>query len=1195
MSENTLNEFSKIYLQALNDNSSNVLIKNGINYEKYFMDVSNNLEQLYTFFNNGIKFDDGSEIKLTLNDIVGFYLNYRDALSEKDLIFFKSISQSSPDIMNNELISAKEKIKKLIKNTRQLASTIKLYLSELDRYPPVQYNINQNNKIKCFKLFISSNHKEVEEDDALIIFNSMNTSKRYPVIIYSNSIKKYIYKFSNKYPVNFDKELILRLTLPYNSITILNEIGEIVTFDFVNKKCYIENNPKNKNDDRVKKVLLFMSILTLEEVKTFEKIEGEITFVVNKPIIPYNLYEFFMLDKIASILFFIDEKTNAWCSKDNFYVFFRDFSSEMLINNEENISNVKIAENYLRFKMQSKKSDNLIGFTINFNTKSEKILQSFIYKFSRLLTFFINDDFRNQSRSIPSTPSNSINFSNLIYKKPIEALNAKAGKFFKPETKLRSESGKSLTGKYYSKNCCSARQPIIIEKDEIEEWIKYGKSPVSFPPKEWGFDEEFWIVCPGDNYSNVNFIINEQDSSGIIRYLPCCGTQKEKKIEETEIRIKPITRKGTTELRNLVKMVGTLNSSLSSFLSECYSADNSYVFSKYGTTFEEVDFIYLNSAIVALLISTGKGNVNFESRDSIEENIRIVKDEMTKLPLEIYKQELYDMSNNEIVKSIKNEKTFLDPYLYYRGLEILFNVQIFVFTSDKGRMNPISDIEDYLKISTLEIPRCKNVHIRFNNQKDIVCLYKNYGTKDRLKSFPACELIINSSVKDGKIYNMKVNWHNMKFFDSLFNLLSNYVYPLEWESIKDSRIRDNCFNNPYDTNWLKFNNLGNIIGQEIDINGKVTCLIFEEWNIEIPPSQPLYIINSVKSRKPLKTIEEACKKFEYSSIDEDGIWINFNGKDKGLKILCIKKENYETEEKEEKEEKTFNTALELINKKNKTSIFMQIISWLWKTHSTKLPIFSEWWMEHSQIDNDLIFKLLPDTKINCHNIMFPRLSTFNEKITAMSKIWPFFFYRNKIHVNKALSDAILNFFNVEYSYLMNLKEDDVYVESDYFITGLIPTDNDFKRGDDIILINPEHISDWISSNNNFVSKYKSLHNMNIIKHTIDINYRKLEEPYPFMDRNGKIYLIQNTIQKSHIHNENALQIANYWKIYERNPGFNFIPTEIIENPNYIEYRIGLNDFLEVYNKDNYILDSDDYLSILCYDNGESYAAMLPIL
>ena len=60
-------------------------------------------------------------------------------------------------------------------------------------------------------------------------------------------------------------------------------------------------------------------------------------------------------------------------------------------------------------------------------------------------------------------------------------------------------------------------------------------------------------------------------------------------------------------------------------------------------------------------------------------------------------------------------------------LEIIFDVQIFVFSSDIGRKNPISDEESTLNIPTLEVPRCKHTHIRHNNDNDIVCLYKNHG------------------------------------------------------------------------------------------------------------------------------------------------------------------------------------------------------------------------------------------------------------------------------------------------------------------------------------------------------------------------------------------------------------------------------------------------------------------------------------
>ena len=1228
--EETLNNFSKLHLRALKENTYYTLIRKGINYEDFFRKAKS-FKEVYDIFFNGIKFEDNYEIKLPLDDIIGFYLVNGNNFSQEDINFISIlIGSSNLETLSKYITIAKTKVIAMKSIALKIGSQIQLAITTIETYIPIDYELIENNEERTFKLYIKNEindeiEREVNESDALIIFNKLTPNIKFPVILYCNSVNKIIGNYSNLYPVDFNENKILKLILPTNSISIMNKSGEYITFDFELKTCVITVNPTKVNDDKIKRINNFIPMLKLIEENKSKRINGTVSFVVDKVIGYYSLYKYFICDKIASTLFYIDETSRSWASKDTFYVFFRDFSQEM-INSGDN----KTSENYFRITIPTQKKESITGFTISFTAKSKDMLPSFLYKFSRMISHFISLDIDGSNSNV------SIQGAKYkIYTKSIKALSDKASDFFRREGKERGENQTVTPGDYYCRVCQAKIQPIIIEPEEKEAWIKYGKIPMSFPPPEWGFKDSMLFVCPKESTPTVILKNNKQDESGRIKALPCCSSgDKNRNISGDYVR--NVNRQGTTELINSYGVIGTLNDALSTFLSISYYKDGSYIFLKQGTSFENEELTILNSSIIACIIALDLLK-NMKSL-KINEIISIVnhyRKLMAGLPPDVYKQELYDMTDEEIIESILDPKTYIDPYLYYRGLEIIFDIQIFVFSSDIGRENPISDEESYLPISTLELPRCKNMHIRHNNKKDIVCLYKNYGSTNKISQIPPCELILSSN-KDGKLYNRKINSSNISFFTSMFNLLDKICHPYEWELNEEKKLIESCYNDPYSViDWSTYDlsSIGKIIGQEIDIYGKTVTLIFEEWTIIIPPTQPLIILEykeednkkipvtkyikikaydideltskrkeishkiysgGTKIRPKLKSLQSVCDKFEYTSIDEDGIWLQLGEKKKAIKVLC--------QPKIQKHKKTINSSIELIDRKNNVSILMQIINWLWRSDwdGNEFPNFIKWWKNNTIIEDSIIYHKVPNPKINCNNIMLPIFNSFNERILWLIKIYPFFFYRNKIHISRELFDRIQNAFNIEDIYSRNLTPDDVYGEPGRFITGLYPTDSDFNNNESIILTNKEHIIDWINRNSSTVFNFRSLNNVIIIREKLTNSMKKIFIPFIYKetigDNVGKQYLIQNSSIPSQPPELSALGIAQYYRTHKTNPSNDYKVTddsEFIINQKYVIYKIGPSSLLEIFlDKSN---GETNYLQIISYDDEEIYGALLQIL
>lgn len=1219
--QESLNEFSKIHLKALYEGSYYTLIHNNVNYENYFRDATS-IIQIYGGFLNGIKFEDGDSIILPADDIIGFYGLYHPTFTPEESKFLLDVTNISfSEDLAIFIEGSKKKVLAMKDYARFIGSTIAMQLETMETYQPVKYEILENNEEKYYKLYINDNGvkgREVIESDTLDIFEVLEPNFRYPVVVYSNTSSDLKYKCSKHDMVDFDSQFLIKLILPPNSVSIITKSGEIITFDFETKTTTIVTNPKKENDDKVEKVKIFIPMLFFEEENGIaRKIVGKINFDIDRVIGYYSLYEYIITDPIASQLFYIDETSRAWCSKDNFNVFFRDYSSEMI-----NGINIKTISSYFKFSISTQKKESISGFTITFTTKSKEMMPSFLYKFSRLLSHFLSLNINNdQSKLVVRT--NKIN----IYTKPGKALIGEAPEFFKHLSKERGEETKMNPGKLYKKKCQAGDQPIIIKEDEVKDWEIFGREAKPFPPPEWGFKKQIWVVCPTDKKQIVVFQPNEQDETGRIKFLPCCsetGISKSKTNADTVVSGN--SRKGITEMVNNLSAYGVLNDALSRFLSLSFHKDGNFIFNKQGTVLKDKDFTFLNSSIIALLDATEmqlENNVPLKitTQFDIMKNVNIIRNRMAMLPPDIYRQELYDMTDEEIIQSILDPNTYIDPYLYYRGLEIIFDVQIVTFTSNIGRLNPFSEDEDNLPIASLEIPRCKYTHIRHMTDKDIVCLYKNYGSNNKIIDLPACELIVCFN-KD-KPFAKRIQHIFGDFFRNIFDLIDRCCHPIEWERTAGMKIGDCLYDNPYSSiNWgtNNYGALGPIYGQEIDIYGKTTSLIFQDWTLVIPPTQPLLIIepdhrrrdlkikgsdglyhthsvfaSGLKKRPPLKTIEEVKLVFDVSVVDEEGAWLEFNGKKRGIKIPYLTNKY--------KSGKNMDMIYNLIKRKNNVSILMQIINWMWRSEWTKelgYPKFKEWWYNHATVDDSIIFDKVPKPMKNCNNYMFPRNTTsFEERLTEITKLWPYFFYRKKIHVSKELYFRIQNFFQVEDTYSVGLTPDDVYGEPGRFITKLIPTDDDFKGNGSIILTEPEHIQIWVARNNSSVFKYSSFFNANIIRDTITGEMKKMIDYYFYSetigDNAGQIYMIQNSAIPSQPPELSALNIANHWKTHERNPGALYRKDDdsnFSYNLNYVIYKVGPQGILEVaIDKSN---GSTDYLQILNYDD-EIYAAMIPLL
>ena len=1170
------NDFAKKYIRVYNEKTHPIYLLTDKNYANDIGTYKSFLEA-YNFYHG--KIDRENDMEFILYAFIKNRPNILFTTKEKDDIE-KTLNFTKE--FNSSIIELKNKYDLLTKNYISIGETILSIENDLEKIESINYEIKDKYHTLNYK--ITYKNRELIADDSLMIFNLTLTSKNIPIIIYTNNKGK---KYTKILKHSIIDDNFVDKIFPDNSVVfVIKNQYIIINTDMSNCSVKIninraENNIKNWLTSFFPYEILF-PYLSFEISNKQDKIIGNISF--DTEINSYDLYKLILLDPWMSFFFYIEENTTPWAARSLKYIIrFKDYNESIIMPSIYTKTYMPEFNKYntmpdVTIKVPVNNNEKEIGLSFDFDAENNFDINNFAYKFSKLISKYI------KTKKIPNTKGTSLGSSKFkIYTKSSDELKNQAPELFAHVKKVKTHEREIQAGKYYFSKCQIPKQPILIEENEIEDWKKYDRQIAEFPPAHIPTEKRYYFVCPLDEYKYVQLIENTQTiGDNKFPYLPCCQKTKvtynklPEYINYNNSKINDLTGKSNRSIISDAILnknsEGEFDSFFSSFLNQEFSDDKN-VFKRYGVSDSLSD---PNSFINAIY---------YANYNKYHDPMHIRKILAGKIPnpqndsyinVNIYKQELYDYDDEKIISELLDPTVFIDPYLFYRGLEELFGVNIYVFAKNQDLKTsyPISIEQKNSPYPILEIPRCRYMSIRNNNNLPVILIYKSYGNNKTKNAIPNCELIFCSLQKQ-KIFKFNFNKYIYKYYKQI-------TYPLEWQKNEHSKDID-CYGDPFDTKWMDIipeDILGKILGQEIDGYGKTVSLIFKEWTISIPQTQPLNLPTLV--RPPLKTVCEVHQTFDTTSFltDIDGIWIPYNGNSKGIKIYCdmgMDKSNWDLS----------NSIELLINNKNKVSLLMQIINYLWR--SDHFPIFEEWLMKNSEVDNSIIFDNVPSSKISCNNRMFPEGNTFNERINKIASWWPFFFYRSKIHLSKKLFDRILNYFKREEILTSGL--DNKITATPRFVTDLIFTKTDFKSYNDLIFDNNDSLKEWIFFTQGKKYLNQSMNNMNIIHTTIDIRFKDLKEPFLFKNSTGKIYIIQNVLNKFQVRHIPALQVAVYWNDNNKNIGSDYFDNDIskYENEKYVIYSF---DEISVVNDSS--KGSSEYFELISY-GGDGYAAMLPIL
>jgi len=161
-----------------------------------------------------------------------------------------------------------------------------------------------------------------------------------------------------------------------------------------------------------------------------------------------------------------------------------------------------------------------------------------------------------------------------------------------------------------------------------------------------------------------------------------------------------------------------------------------YKFYRYGTT------NYPNNSLLHCICYAidHPDYVNLEDDQSKEMYIMKLRKFISNVvKTSLLRQELFDFSDDEIMKLLEDDSEFFDPYLLYRAAEEIFNINLYVFTYDEKQ--------------EIEIPRNKIFHSRSARlYRPTVLIMKIMAGNHQI---PKCELIVvfkEKTTEKDKIY-----------------------------------------------------------------------------------------------------------------------------------------------------------------------------------------------------------------------------------------------------------------------------------------------------------------------------------------------------------------------------------------------------------------------------------------------------------
>jgi hypothetical protein len=801
-----------------------------------------------------------------------------------------------------------------------------------------------------------------------------------------------------------------------------------------------------------------------------------------------------------------------------------------------------------------------------------------------------------------------------------------------------------VPGKYAREVCQCKRQPKLIDASEIPEWSAksfiinnktLNHQVMAFPPD----DPKWYLVCTNNAYPYPG--VKPNPYGGVYPYLPCCfstdqmtpSTSSHYNVafrgeipKDKSNKKKEILRVGKTLLPNrygeLPTIINTVLKKAAPYNTDGIPLDGEFY--RYGVEGNE------NSLLFCIFEALSKGGemIGFDDPSSIhseEKRMGYVKNYRrklvgnTKINLSVSRQELYDFTEKEIRTQLENVDTFLDPSLYYRILEELFNINIFTFIS------PQSNDSNY---GSIELPRNKLFHARTaRSTKYSILIFKHWDHKINRLGIPKCDLIVFKS-NDGSI--TKIFNSNMSVL--LNNMILNLKETISW-TIDPKNIQPTARKNIYSSidyyqlltgvlpsGTYKFE------GQFIDGYGKCRGFLInynsQSVSIICPPFQPenLPIYKSDPSACDMKIVFELFGNSPSSKhVNGDGkivgLWYPILDIDEGI-YIPIKEESSDILKVPNGSENPFYiSGINNVNRLRKLNrmknIILQLCQWVYiyyrlYTKNSSLDTFMEGTIaEFNTAETDTVYIYNFDDL----NRILPKFAgnKFENSIKYLEKVCPTFVKGGKIQIYSSRVIEGIKYYLKIYEDSIKGKKIDIdkskkdteeatindkgkveHIGTLEELSGMFDEESDFKSySNSYLFINESDLNTWI-----YTRTRLGLPSSEIVT-KISFDYSSYKDPYLYKDEYGNIFMIQNVLDFDFAR---AINVCYNWYSTRINDGYEaekyIIPTGVYGYPRYVINELSANGGLLT--TEDKTGGDKEYLRLFKYGI-DKYAAILPLL
>ena len=1164
----------------------------GVKYQRYIEALKNNIPFRYTL-----------EIDKKIISIPSILKKDKDIIYNWNMLLEKKIKFRKDDFLNiyylansqetknfiieefNKLysflnietldkISGYETIKNIKSRISNLNSKTNLDFKNLEKFykkiEKFKTLENYSDVVDTFKINSTSSEFKIKEgnydfnvENSLIIFNNLTLNNFFSYCRITVNNKTY-YKIYNTGEKKYENFIDLNDSLPEsnNKMYLFYDIKKLYTietnyivFDFEKSTCNINyyGTELFKIMDEMKNLIPKLHF----DKKKEETNSGSFEISMEN----YNetkIYYLTLFSEIFSKFIFIRENSSVRSLKENLKFYF--------VNQEDpDKDSLKYSIYFYIKKLYLNK------YIIEFKSSETDSLsiQSFILVLLKLFWYYDNLE-EGEDRYLPFILNPYTGITG-------EGLGGKLSDYVVPENYMQTKKIDYLISKnrdifqkrIYARNCPCPKQPIVIEKEDVNDWENYefnGKkrNVVLFPPsKSTQEAKKNYYVCPDDEFSIFSLRENP-DKTSKYPVIPCCNQTnfpEDLYRDYDKIRSNPSEYWSSKEEYkgknvNILKTLKTLNSGRLGLLPDYVSTflkniENSQyiregVFKSSLSSLCHCSIKILSELFKIKNLDLKKlkeeglsesakkryeqlikitelyNSSDLDKKEDIASNIfrsfilKILIEKTDELNIEVCSQENYDFDISETKKKLLDPQIPLESKYFYRIFEELLGINIFVFVYDKEK-----------DISYLEYQRGKNYNIRFINTDKPSVFILNH--KNRY-SHNVYELIRRK--KDRKInyvFDIKFSQFMKSYFDEniayyitninidkQITINKNLYSNINWNIIlKDYIIIDQLINTSGRCYYFNFQ----VSKDESDIVGIFTeTAPFNKPSIDIRKQ----VIIPLRERKYIENI------FGKKNIKgKGGLWYSINDLSLGFFIPCsdvpedtgsIDCLPYEILRNKDKSNETLQN---IEYAKYNANIFIQLVKWLFSLEKYSV---SQWLKKYVKIDRNVSNEILVKNKFSVPYRFPKNIKTVDQGIDYLNNHIPQIFMK-KIHLYPKLYDSLSK--NLD-NYVKN--NEGIRIKSKEVLDNIFNDSKDFSRKSFNDVKNKDEYNVW---KNDIDNDYKDLREIKEDK----IN---LVKGYPFR-KDKKFYIIQNNKNNSEIISKLTCKI---YQISKTNIGYNILDSTL---------------------------------------------------